>query len=67
VNSTAAVIAVIVGFIGFFLARWVRANADVKGTAEALQGRIRERREAAMWTLALVGGVVLFVYAKGAT
>jgi len=64
-KSTAAVIVVLAGFIGFFLSRWIRANADVKGTAEALGTRMRERRQAATWTLTLVGGLILFLFSKG--
>ena len=53
------------GLIGFFIARFVRADADAKGTADSLKARINERRTAALWVAALIGGVIVFFYSKG--
>jgi hypothetical protein len=67
VNSTGAVIAVVVGFAAFWLAKWLRARADVKSTAEGLQIRLAERRAARMWLLVLSGALILWLLSKGAS
>lgn len=56
----------IVGAIGFYLARWVRARADVKNAAEGLKVRLAERRQAAVWVSVLSGAVLVFLWSKGA-